>query len=146
MNRMIPLLSSGVAGSLGVLHLPRLWLKGLLGGSGLLAEGYTDVGPGYDSMVCSTLGLDIDAVRAYLHTAKPSYPEFEKWVVAQPGVKLDAATIAQSNAAVLGYHHKDEVRKEILAAAGVADDGSMLDAVNLNNLDDWTALHKQVVG
>ena len=27
------------------------------------------------------------------------------------------------------------------SAAGVGDDGSILDAVNLNNLDDWTELH-----
>ena len=40
MNTLIPLISSGVSGPLGVLHLPRLWLKASLEARGLLANGY----------------------------------------------------------------------------------------------------------
>ena len=42
--------------------------------------------------------------------------------------------------------HDDDTRKEILGAAGRPDDGTILDAVNLNNLDDWTELHNAVTG
>jgi hypothetical protein len=50
-NSIVPLISSGVAGPLGVLHLPRLWLKASLEARGLLAPGYPGIGAGYDSMV-----------------------------------------------------------------------------------------------
>jgi hypothetical protein len=48
-----PLISSGVAGPLGVLHLPRLWQKVSLEEAGKLASGYPGVGTGFDAM---TLG------------------------------------------------------------------------------------------
>ena len=48
MNTIVPLISSGVAGPLGVLHLPRLWLKVSLEQRGKLAAGYPGVGKGYD--------------------------------------------------------------------------------------------------
>lgn len=144
-TKHVPLISSGVAGPLGLLHLPRLWQKGLLGGLGKLAEGYTDIGPGYDHMVLGAIGVDPEKARAYLRSAKPTYPQFEAWVKAYPGVKLDKATIFKSNAAVAGYIHKDEVRKGILAASGVADDGSTNPgAIDLNNLDDWQEFHRSV--
>ena len=48
MNTIVPLISSGVAGPLGVLHLPRLWLKVSLESTGKLAPGYPGAGKGYD--------------------------------------------------------------------------------------------------
>ena len=38
MSKIVPLISSGVAGPLGVLHLPRLWQKVLLESLGQLAD------------------------------------------------------------------------------------------------------------
>ena len=58
---------------------------------------------------------------------------------------LDADKIDALNAAIRGYNHTDETRKAILDAAGIEDDGSILDAVNLNNLDDWTEFHQNVI-
>src|SRR5881409_214583 len=46
----VPLISSGVAGPLGVLHLPRLWQKVSLEENGKLASGYPGVGKGFDAM------------------------------------------------------------------------------------------------
>ena len=37
MSKIVPLISSGIAGPLGVLHLPRLWQKVLLESLGQLA-------------------------------------------------------------------------------------------------------------
>ena len=144
--RIVPLISSGTAGPLGVLHLPRLWLKVSLEARGQLADGYPGVGTGYDQMLINALGLTRDAVVSYIANERPTYPQFESWIKAQPGVKLDAATIDGLNAAIRGYHHGDDVRKGILSADGLPDDaGAPKDAVSLNNLDDWHEFHAAVL-
>ncbi len=146
MNTIVPLISSGVAGPLGVLHLPRLWLKLSLESTGKLAAGYPGAGKGYDQMTIDALGLNRDAVIAFVKSSKPTYPQFEAWIKKQPGVKLDKATIDKANAAVLGYNHDDATRKGILSANGLPDDASACkDAVNLNNLDDWNEFHAAVL-
>ena len=142
----VPLISSGVAGPLGVLHLPRLWLKASLEAAGKLAAGYPGIGQGYDMMVLSALGLGADAVKAYLASAKPTYPQFEAWIKAQPGVNLTKGNIHKLNVSIAGYIHADETRKSILAASGLPDNGSVLpDAINLNNIDDWFEFHQAVL-
>src|SRR5688572_1525687 len=115
MNTVVPLISSGVAGPLGVIHLPRLWLKVSLEARGKLAPGYPGVGKGYDQMVIDGLGLNKEAVIAHIKEAKPTYPQFEAWVKRQPGVKLDKASIEKLNASIRGYNHDDATRKGILS-------------------------------
>ncbi len=145
MSKIVPTISSGVAGPLGVLHLPRLWQKASLEAQGKLHADYPGIGKGYDSMVLAALNLDEAAVRAFIQT-KPSYTQFEAWIQAQPGVKLDKATIYKNNAAILGYIHSDDTRRGILSACGLPDDGSVNPgAVDLNNLDDWALFHKEVL-
>lgn len=141
MATLIPLISSGTAGPLGVLHLPRLWLKASLAARGKLDSRYPAAGQGFDQMTIDALGLSRDAVLAYIDQSRPTYPAFEAWVKAQPGVKLDADSIAAHNAAVLGYHHDDETRQDILKKNNLPDDGTVLDAVHLNDLDSWQELH-----
>ncbi len=142
----VPLISSGVSGPLGVLHLPRLWLKASLEASGKLAPGYPGCGKGYDQMVLDGLGLNREVVLDYIKTQKPTYPQFEAWIKKQPGVKLDKASIEQLNSAIRGYNHTDDVRKGIFSANALADDScSFRDAVNLNNLDDWKEFHEAVL-
>ena len=145
MNTIVPLISSGVAGPLGVLHLPRLWLKTSLEACGKLAAGYPGAGQGYDQMVIDGLGLQRDALLAFVKTSKPTYPQFEAWVK-KNGTKTDKPSIDQLNAAIKGYMHDDATRKGILGASGLADDAaSCKDAVNLNNLDDWKEFHDTVL-
>jgi len=145
-NSFIPMIPCNVAGPLGVLHLPRLWLKVSLEARGKLAAGYPGIGGGYDSMVIAGLGLSADAVRKFVSEKHPSYAEFETWVTAQPGVKLDRASIYKLNQSILGYHHSDEVTKGILKTAGYSENGSVLGAaVELNALDDWAAFHASVL-
>jgi len=142
----VPLISSGTAGPLGVLHLPRLWLKVSLEARGLLADGYPGAGQGYDQMVIDGLGLQRDAVISYISSERPTYPQFEAWVKAQPGAKLDAGTIEALNSAIVGYIHSDETRKSVMAANGLPDDANApKDAVNINNLDDWQEFHAAVL-
>ena len=140
MSQIVPLISSGTAGPLGVLHLPRLWQKVSLEAAGKLAEGYPGIGAGYDAMVIAGLGLDTEAVRSYSTDNKPTYPQFEAWVQEQPGAKLDDASIQELNDSIVGYNHDDETRQNILSANGLPD-GDPKDAINLNNLDDWLEFH-----
>jgi hypothetical protein len=137
MSKIVPLISSGVAGPLGVLHLPRLWQKVSLEAAGKLADGYPGIGKGYDAMVIGALGLEEGAVRSFISGSKPTYPQFEAWV-RKNGKKLTKADIHKSNVAIAAYIHDDATRKGILSANGVPDDGSVLpDAIDLNNLEDW---------
>src|SRR5947199_6469966 len=146
MNTTVPLISSGVAGPLGVLHLPRLWLKLSLEARGKLAPGYPGLGKGYDLMTCNALGLNPDAVKKFIADSRPTYPQFEAWVKKQPGVRLDKATVDKLNGGIKGYIHDDNTRKGILGACGIADEPSApRDAVNLNNLDDWYEFHQAVL-
>ena len=96
------MISSGVAGPLGALHLPRLWLKVSLEAAGKLAAGYPGLGKGYDQMTCDALGLDAAAVVEFIKANKPTYPAFEAWV-RKNGKKLSKADIHRHNLAILGY-------------------------------------------
>ena len=141
---MVPLISSGVSGPLGAIHLPRLWQKVTLNAKGQLASGYPECGWGYDQMVLDGLGIDKDAALDYIKSNSPSYTQFENWVVGQRGGSIPQSEIDASNVAIRGYNHDDETRKSILSAAGMEDDGSILDAINLNNIDDWTEFHNSL--
>lgn len=138
-NKIIPTISSGTAGPIGVLHLPRLWQKMCLGAVGKLADGYANCGPGYDMMTLDALGVDRDALVAFVSESKPTYVQFEKFIV-ENASNLSAASVAEHNAAVIGYQHADATRQSILSAVGLPD-GKPTDAVNLNNLDDWQEFH-----
>jgi hypothetical protein len=142
----VPTISSGIAGPLGVLHLPRLWQKVSLEAQGKLAPGYPGIGKGYDSMVLSALGLDPETVKSYIRENKPSYPQFESWIRQQPNVTLDAGTIQKLNDSIKGYQHDDETRSGIFKNCGYTDqECNYRDAINLNNLDDWHEFHQSVL-
>ncbi|MEM7697239.1 MAG: DUF5069 domain-containing protein [Verrucomicrobiota bacterium] len=143
MSNIVPLISSGVAGPLGVLHLPRLWLKASLGAAGKLHGDYPAIGAGYDQMVLDGLGIDKGEFEAFIADSKPNYIECEAWILSKKGGSLDQDAVDQLNAAITGYIHDDGTRGEILEAAGRDDDGTIKDAVNLNNLDDWAIFHAQ---
>jgi hypothetical protein len=141
----VPMISSGTAGPLGVLHLPRMWQKVSLESQGKLAAGYPGIGRGFDAMTCAALGLDEQAVKDYIKQNKPTYPQFESWV-RKNAKSLNKDAIEKHNAAVRGYNHDDETRKSVLGASSIADDAAApKDAVNLNNLDDWYEFHKTVL-
>ena len=139
-DKIVPLISSGTKGPLGVLHLPRLWQKVSLEAADKIADGYPGIGDGYDTMVINGLGLKADAVRAYITNDKPTYPQFEAWIQGQDGATLAADSIGTLNDSITGYNHDDATRQGILSANGLPD-GDPQDAVNLNNLDDWLEFH-----
>jgi hypothetical protein len=139
MSSIVPLISSELAGPLGVIHLPRLWQKASLAEAGKLHADYPGIGCGYDQMTLDALGIKIDDFKAFIKT-KPTYVQTEAWVKAYPGVKLTKGDIYKHNVAIRGYIHTEETRKAILDVVGLPDDGSCNPgAVDLNNLDDWHA-------
>jgi len=142
----IPMIPCNVAGPLGVLHLPRLWLKVSLEARGKLAPGYPGIGQGFDQMVIDGLGLKSAAVRQFVVEQRPTYAQFEAWVKRQPGAKLDRASVHRLNQSILNYHHDDGTQKAIRGSAGYPEDGSVLGAaVELNALDDWQSFHAAVL-
>ena len=143
MASIIPMISSGTAGPLGVRHLPRLWLKVSLDVTGQLHSDYPAIGAGYDQMVLDGLGIDRGAFETYMKENKPTYCQLESWVLKESGGSLDESAVNELNGAIVGYIHDDATRTEVLEAVGRADDGSVKDAVNLNNLDDWAAFHAE---
>ena len=48
MDTQVPMISTSTTGSLGVVHLPRLWLKMRLAAKDKLAEGYRAGEGGFD--------------------------------------------------------------------------------------------------
>lgn len=144
MSKIVPTISSGIAGPLGVLHLPRLWQKASLAAAGKLHDDYPGCGAGYDQMTLDALGLDRETTLEFIRTRKPGYPEFEAWV-RQNGT-FDAYAVAKHNASVLGYIHDDGTRAAIFGVTGLSDEACWCrDAVNLNNLDDWAIFHAQEI-
>jgi hypothetical protein len=137
---IVPLVSSGTAGPLGVNHLPRLWLKLSLAAIGALPDGYDECGAGFDAMTLSALGLDRDKTIAFVRQQRPSYMEFEEWVASNG--KIDRAAIEKHNAAVLGYNHSDELGAAMRASSKI-NKASVKDAVMLNTIEDLDELHRQ---
>jgi len=144
MSKIIPLISSGIAGPIGVLHLPRLWQKVSLDRAGKLHDDYPAIGAGYDQMVLDGIGIDKEAFEGFMDS-KPTYPQLEKWILDQKGGSLDGDAVKALNDSIVGYNHDDATRQGILGGAGIEDDGSILDAINLNNLEDWSDFHAQEI-
>ena len=144
MEKIIPLISSGTEGPLGLKHLPRLWLKTLLSAVGRLPEGYKDVRPGFDYIVLEGLGINPDSAREYIVKNRPSYLAFEKWVCAQPGVDVSRENILRINEVIVTKSKPPEVRTQLLRESGLTDDSPIQASLMLNNLDDWKSVHEQV--
>lgn len=140
-ENVVPAVSSGTAGPLGALHLPRLWLKVSLAAAGALPEGYDECGMGFDALTLNSLGIDRQKAVDFIKQKRPTYMEFEEWVVANG--KTDKATIEQLNAAIRGYHHNDDLAQQMRGASKIKD-SSIKDAVTLNTIEDLDEIHAQL--
>jgi hypothetical protein len=142
-TKIVPAISSGTAGPLGAIHLPRLWLKLTLAAAGELPDGYDECGAGFDAMTLNALGLDRDKTIAFVRQSKPTYMEFEEYVVKNG--KTDKATIEAHNAAIRGYNHSDELGRGMREASGIKNE-AVKDAVMLNTVEDLDEIYAQVTG
>jgi hypothetical protein len=139
---VVPLVSSGTAGPLGAIHLPRLWLKLSLAAAGRLPEGYDECGSGFDAMTLGGLGLDRQKTIDFVRQNKPTYMEFEEWVVASG--TTDPASIEKHNAAIRAYNHGEELGRTMRESSKIRNE-SISDAVTLNTVEDLDEVHRQVV-
>lgn len=137
---IVPLVSSSVVGRLGVAHLPRLWCKVLLHACGELPEGYRFGHGGFDEAVCVAIGLDRDALLAYVAGERPSFLAFEAWVRTH-ATKLDAASIDTWNARVRDAQLPEAMGTERRTRFAIPE-AEAAGAVLLNDLDDWDAFHR----
>jgi hypothetical protein len=142
-TKVVPLISSDTTGPLGVAHLPRLWAKLTLGSAGMLADGYDMCGAGFDQMTIDGLGLERQKVIDFVKANRPSYVQFEEWVVAQNGGSVAREKIDKHNAAIRGYKHSDELGAKMRGASGLKD-ASVKEGHRLNSLEDLDELHSQV--
>lgn len=105
--------------------------------------GYDACGTGFDQLTISDLGLDRGKVIEFVRTKKPTYVEFEEWVVEND--KTDPETVRKHNEAVRGYQHKAERAEKMRKAAGLKR-ADINDAVTLNTLEDLHDFHGTVTG
>ena len=156
---IVPAVSSRSRGPLGVNHLARLWVKGIIDACDALPDGFRScrmriirsadgmrrevaVGGlgGLDVPFLEWFGIDIDACADYLQTLPP-YRQFEEWIV-ENAAQLDADRIAAYNA------RRIDARPEKAAAECAAvglDDPELRWSFMLNDLTDWKALHDLAV-
>ncbi len=146
MEKIIPLISSGTEGPLGLKHLPRLWIKTLLSATGRLPEGYKDIRPGFDYIVLEGLGIKPDSARDFIFKNLPTYLSFEKWIREQPGVDVSPENISKINRILIGKAKAPEARIQILRKIGLPENTQIKDGIMLNNLDDWKSVHDQITG
>lgn len=145
MEKIIPLISSGTEGPLGVKHLPRLWIKTLLSGTGRLPEGYKDIRPGFDYIVLEGLGVSPDSARDFIFKNLPTYLHFEQWLREQPGVNISPENISRINESIAGKIKDPNARIRILRENGLPEETPLREDIMLNNLDDWKSVHDQIV-
>lgn len=139
---LVPLVGATVAGPLGVSHLPRMWLKGILSAARALPETYFDDYKGFNKKVVDALGLEPEAWFAFLKTA-PTYLQTEHYVK-EHAAHLDAATIAALNADIASMPRPEENAAKVREVVGFPVPGFNNSAMLLN-LDDWCAIHKELI-
>jgi len=141
-ERIVPLIGATVAGPLGVVHLPRMWIKGVYSAVGMLYEGYFDNYKGFNQRVVDGLGLEPEPWFAFLATM-PTYPQAEAYVK-KHATKLDAASIAAVNTEVLTFLRPEENAAAVRKRAGLTDP-DFRNSARLLNFDDWCTMHEQLV-
>ncbi|MGA2394659.1 MAG: hypothetical protein ABSH03_15060 [Candidatus Lustribacter sp.] len=137
---IVPAVSTQSVGLLGLMHVPRFWMKATLAAAGAL---YPDWRSGTDSPLdmwfCEAIGLDLAAAIARVRSEFPSYVAFEAWV-AEHAARVSPADIAGHNAALHARQKPEEVAARERALLGI-DDPNYRPSIELNDLVDWHTIH-----
>jgi hypothetical protein len=141
-EKIAPLTGPTVAGPLGVAHLPRMWLKGVLSAAGLLMPEYYDDYKGFNKRVCDGLGLAPEPWFAFLATM-PTYPQAEDYV-REHAARLDTASIAALNDELLSVERPEDSAAAVRARVGLTN-STLRSSARLINIDDWFTLHEQLL-
>ena len=142
MECLTPAISTAATGPLGIMHLPRLWLKNLLFALDRLPPDYRNTTGTFDRMVFDALGIEADEMLAYFRTAKPDYLQFEAWVRAHAR-HLETAVVSGLNARYLAAEMSAGAAAVRRSELGIEATGLRL-GILLNDLDDWNALHRRL--
>jgi hypothetical protein len=140
-RKRVPIVSSYRTGPLGLLHLPRMWLKALLLAKDMLADDWGCGAGGLDKRMMDPIGVDKVAFMAWLTRELPSYAETEAWLAANAR-DLNAESIARSNAVMLVVPLPPGLNAQFQAFMQL--DASVENSIMLNNYDDWHTIHHQV--
>ncbi len=141
LQKFPPIAPVAAKGPLGVVQLPRLWSKVLLDKKGLLPEGYSACGQGFDRRVLEGLGLDRERVLAFLDEM-PTYAAFEAWVREELGGSVPPERVAAVNEQILTRDFPEDRAREMLSNAGHPADVDVRSGADLNQLDDWAEFHR----
>jgi len=125
MNAVAALPPASEAGSLGISQLKRTWARAMAVQQGRPLE-INKHDRHVDYLVIHACGLGLEQTMDYLGRQKPSFEEFERWIVATTG-GIAPAQVARINAAVAGAEYPDDIKRwlaEIEASSPVliADD------------------------
>lgn len=104
--------SSKELGSLGVLHLKRLWSAAIASRHGAAIERKGE--DALDKLVLDALGLGLHQTFRYVCTHAPTFAEFEEWIVGTAGAP-DRLQVDRLNADIEGKPQPEAVRRWLRA-------------------------------
>lgn len=141
MKTLPPIAPVTAMGTLGVVHMPRMWSKALLHAKGQLAEGYR---PGcfFDRTVMSGLGIDPDEALRYLATELPSFGGFEAWVLERVGGQIEPETAQKINETILGHELEEADLRQFQEEVGLPEGSPIRSTARLDDLDDLVQFHR----
>lgn len=142
METHVPLISTRSIGPLGLVHLPRLWLKMRLASKGMLADGYRAGEGGFDGALLAALGIEAEQATAFVAAEQPGYLAFEEWVRqhATPD-SLTPEAITAFNERILTFPKPEPGRTEMLEELGLPPSDDVWMGTDINDLDDWNGVH-----
>lgn len=145
MQKMPPIAAISAKGPLGLVHLPRMWSKALLGATGHLAPGYR-TGCYFDRTLMGSLGISTEAALAYIGSELPTYARFEQWVLEQAGGHIAPESIVHVNRAILSHEFDGEELRSFQSELGLPEDSPIRKTADLEQLDDWVQFHTLLSG
>jgi len=113
-------LSAKETGNPGVLHLERFYERSLSQRRGIHVE-LTEEDVRFDKVVLSGLGLPLELTIRYLNEQEPAFAEFEKWIVAINGGRIEPSRINRINRALSGQPRDSETSR-LLEKVGASED------------------------
>jgi len=141
---VVPAVSSQSVGPLGLMHLPRFWMKATLDAAGALYESWhSGTTSGLDVWFCGAIGLDLDAAIAHVRAELPTYLAFEAWVAAN-ATGVSVSEIPAHNAAMRLRQKPPEVADRECALLGIARPADYRPSIELNDLVDWHTIHAAI--
>ena len=142
-NAVVPLISTLDYGRLEVCQLPRTWLKILLRARNLLHDDYPDMtAAGLDPRALAVVGIEPDKAVDFVRTNRPSYIDFEAWILEQNGGQLDTKAVEEWNEFVRTRDHHEAKQKDIKSTLGRDDVESITSAAILNHIEDMHLAHQ----